>query len=141
MGEGYHNYHHEFKWDYRNGVKPWQLDPSKWIIWSLSKLGLTSDLKRVPKERILLAVTRETHRLLEARISTMRKSGKESDPLFANALEVLRELADRLGEICDELQEATQEKLALSKAKLREFRQEIRAMLARIEDRTLAAFA
>ena len=25
MGEGYHNYHHEFQWDYRNGVKPWQL--------------------------------------------------------------------------------------------------------------------
>ena len=39
MGEGYHNYHHEFAWDYRNGVKPWQLDPSKWIIWTLSKLG------------------------------------------------------------------------------------------------------
>ena len=141
MGEGYHNYHHEFKWDYRNGVKPWQLDPSKWIIWSLSKLGLTSDLKQVPKERILLAETRETRRLLETRISNIRKCGKESDPLFAKALEVLYEKADRLGEICDELQEATQEKLDLSKAKLRELRQEIRAMLAQIEDRTLAAFA
>jgi len=26
--EGYHNYHHEFQYDYRNGVKPWQMDPS-----------------------------------------------------------------------------------------------------------------
>jgi len=26
FGEGYHNYHHEFQHDYRNGVKPWQWD-------------------------------------------------------------------------------------------------------------------
>ncbi len=52
MGEGYHNYHHEFQHDYRNGVKPWNFDPTKWIIWSLSKLGLTSNLRRVPKEKI-----------------------------------------------------------------------------------------
>src|SRR5436190_6171417 len=24
FGEGYHNFHHEFQHDYRNGVKPWQ---------------------------------------------------------------------------------------------------------------------
>jgi stearoyl-CoA desaturase (delta-9 desaturase) len=29
FGEGYHNYHHEFQHDYRNGVKPWQWDPTK----------------------------------------------------------------------------------------------------------------
>jgi stearoyl-CoA desaturase (delta-9 desaturase) len=29
LGEGYHNYHHEFQYDYRNGVKPWQFDPTK----------------------------------------------------------------------------------------------------------------
>ena len=28
LGEGYHNYHHEFQHDYRNGVKPWQIDPT-----------------------------------------------------------------------------------------------------------------
>ncbi|MBV8142709.1 MAG: fatty acid desaturase, partial [Verrucomicrobia bacterium] len=27
LGEGYHNFHHEFQYDYRNGVKPWQFDP------------------------------------------------------------------------------------------------------------------
>ena len=67
MGEGYHNYHHEFALDYRNGVKPWQLDPSKWIIWTLSKFGLTSDLKRVANERILLAETKEVSALLKAK--------------------------------------------------------------------------
>jgi stearoyl-CoA desaturase (delta-9 desaturase) len=52
FGEGYHNYHHEFQHDYRNGVKPWEWDPTKWLIWTLSKLGLTNDLRRVPQEAI-----------------------------------------------------------------------------------------
>jgi stearoyl-CoA desaturase (delta-9 desaturase) len=52
FGEGYHNYHHEFQHDYRNGVKPWQWDPTKWLIWTLSKLGLVSNLRRVPREKI-----------------------------------------------------------------------------------------
>jgi stearoyl-CoA desaturase (delta-9 desaturase) len=52
FGEGYHNYHHEFQHDYRNGVKPWQWDPTKWLIWTLSKLRLTSGLRRVPQETI-----------------------------------------------------------------------------------------
>lgn len=47
-GEGYHNYHHYFQYDYRNGVKWWQYDPTKWLILGLSKLGLTWNLKRVP---------------------------------------------------------------------------------------------
>ncbi|MDB6146839.1 MAG: Stearoyl-CoA 9-desaturase [Spartobacteria bacterium] len=55
FGEGYHNYHHEFQHDYRNGVKPWNFDPGKWIIWTLSKVGLTRDLRRVPNDKIRLA--------------------------------------------------------------------------------------
>lgn len=47
-GEGYHNFHHIFQYDYRNGVKWWQFDPTKWLILGLSKVGLTSNLKRIP---------------------------------------------------------------------------------------------
>jgi cytochrome b involved in lipid metabolism len=50
LGDGYHNYHHEFQHDYRNGVKPWQIDPTKWLIWTLSKLGFARKLRRVPME-------------------------------------------------------------------------------------------
>lgn len=45
-GEGYHNYHHIFQYDYRNGVKWWQFDPTKWLILSLSWVGITRNLKR-----------------------------------------------------------------------------------------------
>jgi stearoyl-CoA desaturase (delta-9 desaturase) len=52
-GEGFHNFHHQFATDYRNGVRFFHFDPSKWLIWSLSKLGLASNLKRVDQEFII----------------------------------------------------------------------------------------
>ena len=45
-GEGYHNYHHTFQWDYRNGIHWWHYDPTKWFIRACSFIGLTTDLKR-----------------------------------------------------------------------------------------------
>ncbi|MFN4317028.1 acyl-CoA desaturase [Acinetobacter parvus] len=51
-GEGYHNYHHIFQYDYRNGVKWWQYDPTKWLIWTSSKLGLAKNLRRIPSFNI-----------------------------------------------------------------------------------------
>src|SRR5207248_10968784 len=50
--EGYHNYHHEFQYDYLNGVKPWQMDPTKWVIWMLSKLRLVRGLRRASADKI-----------------------------------------------------------------------------------------
>lgn len=64
FGEGYHNYHHEFQHDYRNGVKAWQFDPTKWIIWTLSKMGLVAELRRVPDARIFAAELKEHSRTL-----------------------------------------------------------------------------
>ncbi len=59
FGEGYHNYHHAFQGDYRNGVRWWHFDPSKWIIKTLSWVGLTSRLKQASQlhiEKATLAV-------------------------------------------------------------------------------------
>ncbi|HET9211133.1 MAG TPA: fatty acid desaturase [Thermoanaerobaculia bacterium] len=55
FGEGYHNYHHSFPFDYRNGVKVWQFDPAKWTIWTLSRVGLARDLRRAPDAAVLKA--------------------------------------------------------------------------------------
>jgi len=51
-GEGYHNFHHIFQNDYRNGVRWWQYDPTKWFIALTSWLGLSTDLKRVSNFKI-----------------------------------------------------------------------------------------
>lgn len=69
-GEGYHNYHHYFQYDYRNGVKWWQYDPSKWIIYGLSKVGLTWDLKRVPDVTIQHAQTEMAFKRAEKKVAT-----------------------------------------------------------------------
>ncbi len=45
-GEGYHNFHHRYPNDYRNGIRWFHWDPSKWLIFILSKIGLAWDLKR-----------------------------------------------------------------------------------------------
>ncbi|MHC4449475.1 MAG: acyl-CoA desaturase [Planctomycetota bacterium] len=52
FGEGYHNFHHRFQGDYRNGVRWFHFDPTKWWVWALSKIGLAWDLRRMPREAI-----------------------------------------------------------------------------------------
>ena len=69
FGEGYHNYHHRFQHDYRNGVKWYHFDPTKWTILALAKLGLVRDLRRVPEEQVVLAQITEARLKLEARLS------------------------------------------------------------------------
>ena len=46
FGEGYHNYHHKYQSDYQNGPKWYNFDPSKWLIYFLSMMGLASSLRR-----------------------------------------------------------------------------------------------
>lgn len=55
-GEGYHNFHHIFQTDYRNGVRWWQFDPTKWLIYGASKLGLARQLNRIEDFKIQRAL-------------------------------------------------------------------------------------
>lgn len=55
FGEGYHNFHHTFQADYRNGHKWYHIDPSKWWIRIFSILKLKSNLKKTPKHSIEIA--------------------------------------------------------------------------------------
>jgi len=55
-GEGYHNFHHLFQNDYRNGVRWWQFDPTKWLINVARWCGLASELNRVPDFKIQKAL-------------------------------------------------------------------------------------
>lgn len=51
-GEGYHNFHHQFPVDYRNAIKWYQYDPTKWFIWVCYKLRLASHLKTFPENEV-----------------------------------------------------------------------------------------
>lgn len=52
LGEGYHNFHHAFPKDYRNGYAWYMWDPTKWIITFLYSLGLATDLTSTSAEDI-----------------------------------------------------------------------------------------
>ena len=52
MGEGYHNFHHQFPMDYRNAIRWYQYDPTKWFTWVCSSLGLASHLKVFPENEV-----------------------------------------------------------------------------------------
>src|SRR5690606_20787531 len=77
-GEGYHNYHHFFQYDYRNGVKWWQYDPTKWLIVGLAKLGLTSELRTVDDN---------TSQRAEVQIQ-FKKAQPQVDNATANGLDI-----------------------------------------------------
>jgi stearoyl-CoA desaturase (delta-9 desaturase) len=55
FGEGYHSFHHRFPFDYRNGVRWWQYDPSKWLIWTLARTGLAHKVRSASKGTIAKA--------------------------------------------------------------------------------------
>jgi stearoyl-CoA desaturase (delta-9 desaturase) len=58
FGEGYHNFHHRFPYDYRNGARWWQYDPSKWLIRSLDRLGLATALRTASAANVAKAIER-----------------------------------------------------------------------------------
>ena len=66
-GEGYHNFHHRFPTDYRNGVLWYHWDPSKWFIYCMERLGVARDLKRTSESQIFQArIAADTRRASEA---------------------------------------------------------------------------
>lgn len=78
FGEGYHNYHHHFPVDYRNGVQWYHWDPTKWLIQSLAWVGLASELKKVSRYKIIAARLRTQHqRVLDALIHVKEDSKLE----------------------------------------------------------------
>jgi stearoyl-CoA desaturase (delta-9 desaturase) len=130
-GEGYHNYHHIFQADYRNGIRWWQWDPTKWIIAACEHVGLASDLNRVSDFKIQRAILdtqfeRARSSMEESACSaTLRANLEREYQLFTDAINQWKVLqAERYERKKTELGEALgerREKLggALEKKKLR----------------------
>jgi stearoyl-CoA desaturase (delta-9 desaturase) len=133
FGEGYHNFHHEFQHDYRNGVKPWQFDPTKWIIWTLSKLGLANKLRTVPSEKILLAELAEAQRTMETHLN--------SQDLPAAARAYLTSAYERLQATANEWAEFKTAQIEITREMLAELSAEIRKALASVKLRDVDAGA
>ncbi|HVE14318.1 MAG TPA: fatty acid desaturase [Elusimicrobiota bacterium] len=126
-GEGYHNFHHRFAADYRNGHRWYHFDPSKWTINALSRVGLASRLTRYREEHILRARIETDLKRIEQRLAA--QPAELSQKLW-DRLESARE---QLEAACAAFQEAKigyrdlkRSMLANSRAARRQWRESVR---------------
>ncbi len=86
FGEGYHNFHHRFASDYRNGVRWYHWDPSKWLIALLSWMGLAERLYRASPQAILAARLAAERQRIERALT-----GQQQGKTLAELLETVGE--------------------------------------------------
>jgi len=79
FGEGYHNFHHEFPHDYRNGIKWFHYDPTKWLIRAWSAMGAAWDLQRIPDNEIDKAKLQVRHEALEKKMAALESERSKID--------------------------------------------------------------
>lgn len=96
FGEGYHNYHHTFANDYRNGIRWYHFDPTKWLIWLLSKCGLASGLRRVSQEQIRerMVIERKNELILLVKNYLSQNSALLEEKIEKKSLELLEKWSD-----------------------------------------------
>ncbi|WP_309399912.1 acyl-CoA desaturase [Cerasicoccus maritimus] len=136
FGEGYHNYHHEFQHDYRNGVKPWQFDPTKWSIWALSKVGLTSNLRTVSDAKILLAELTEARRRIQNGLDPYIKTPAMREQLTHGVqltLDRLHEAQEELATRYYQVEKSVRDRVELSKGKVNQWRRELKDTLDHLD--------
>jgi stearoyl-CoA desaturase (delta-9 desaturase) len=109
-------------------VKRTNFDPTKWTIWTLEKLGLVSDLRRVPDEKILLAEMTETKRRAEERIHAIQAT----HGYCQRTAEMLTQLSEKLAANYHELEQAVSDRVQLSREALQNWQDETRALMRQI---------
>jgi stearoyl-CoA desaturase (delta-9 desaturase) len=133
-GEGYHNFHHLYASDYRNGVRWWQWDPTKWLIRALSFVGLSRNLRRIPDFTIQRARLAMQFRRLERRLAARRAGAHvllDVDALraqLAREYEVFAATVDAWVRARDEWYARARDRLA-QRFEFREFRRQSREYL------------
>ncbi|MDD1779819.1 fatty acid desaturase [Enterovibrio sp. ZSDZ35] len=110
FGEGYHNFHHIFENDYRNGIYWWQFDPTKWLIKSASWVGLTRKLRETPADRIEKARATLLLKNIQERLSVM--------PNASHRLQIIEQEYDALVSRMSEYYEAQKRLIDLKKENL-----------------------
>ncbi len=129
FGEGYHNYHHAFATDYRNGIRWYHFDPTKWIIWCGSRIGITHDLRSVDSIRVQKILVKKDKRILLERLS------REIDDTAAELRHRLEELshsfetkASALVGNLNEFNKATADKRKVLLIEIRRLKKELRVI-------------
>lgn len=129
FGEGYHNYHHAFQADYRNGIRWYHFDPTKWLVWTASKFGITRNLKVYEKVRLQKALVMKDKELILEHIANevdemaeeLRQKLEDLSTAFENgAAALMKKLTD--------LKAATAESRRQLRAEIRHQQEELRRL-------------
>jgi stearoyl-CoA desaturase (delta-9 desaturase) len=96
FGEGYHNFHHAFQYDYRNAIKWWQFDPTKWLIKCLSWFGLARNLRKIPEVKIAKAIAAQQLNKTKSRLSKLSIPNREQ--VIASIHEEYEQMLSRMNE-------------------------------------------
>ena len=94
FGEGYHNFHHYFQTDYRNGIRWFHFDPTKWLIKTLSFTGLTRKLKLTPQDKILAARMQMKVKELKTKFELPEMVLVEVEKLKAQVIEAMSKVQE-----------------------------------------------
>lgn len=134
-GEGFHNFHHQFMFDYRNGIRAYHFDPAKWLIRSLAYVGLAKDLKTVPQKQIL----RYRLRVEESSLaSDLKHYSEDFCKYLTHLLKPLHErilhLSEHLEQLEQDYRELKRKKLELMKEKADEYRARLQAQRMRLQE-------
>lgn len=106
FGEGYHNFHHIFENDYRNGIRWYHFDPTKWLIKSSHYLGLAKKLRVSPEDKIE-----------KAKLAMRLKKAQQRIQLHPEAEQLLEKLQQDYDALVEKMNEFYSAKKALLLAK------------------------
>ena len=141
-GEGYHNYHHFFQYDYRNGVKWWQYDPTKWLIVGLSKLGLTSELRTVDDTTIKHAEVQMQFKKAQQQIDNATANGIDIPHTMKSFQDRIKFEYDAFTQTVEEWQALKAKTIELKKTefadRLHEVEETLKQDYAKVEQKILA---
>lgn len=125
-GEGYHNFHHKFQIDYRNGIRWYHWDPTKWTIITLKWMGLASKLRQISNAEILKA---------RLQVESLKMKGRGfSEEHLENMREKILAAQVRMKKLGEDYERLKHELQDASKAKLEHIKTEMQ--IAKLEFET-----
>jgi stearoyl-CoA desaturase (delta-9 desaturase) len=106
LGENWHNFHHAFPSDYRNGAKWYQLDVHKWIIYLMSRCGLAWDLKRTAPVRVEAKVSQTMEQFINMRKEQLESINTKVNELALIVQEKITEIESSSNKIKDQFRKS-----------------------------------
>jgi stearoyl-CoA desaturase (delta-9 desaturase) len=134
MGEGYHNFHHSFPWDYRNGVGRHQFDPTKWAVAAMARVGLTWGLRRAEAGMILRARLAMDQRRMQEQLARAGWRREVWDARIVAARAALEQLLERWQDLRARYAERSSDLGARAKLRLRILKGRMRAARAEFQE-------